>query len=99
MPESQGISERFFNFVSQDAHFFTSAFVVFASGVFFGWGVMTGVFILGVTYDVWHEFFYDPVHENAATRGSDFEDFAFLLAGDLFGVSMWRLAWWLGKIL
>jgi hypothetical protein len=95
---SDGIDPAFFNQVSQFAHFFTSAFLVFSAGVFFGWGVMTAVFVLCVSYAAWHEFWYDPRYENAATRGSDLEDFAFLVSGDLIGVAMWRLAEWVGRL-
>jgi hypothetical protein len=85
------ISARFFNFVAQDAHFFTTAFITFVMAVFFRkrgeWIAAVG----GVLYAAFHEFWYDPRYENAATRGSDVQDFCFLVLGVLFAVLLYHL--------
>ena len=57
------IDPKFFNFVSQIAHFFSTYAIVC------------------VVYAALHEFWYDPRYENPVTRGSDLEDFLFLVAG------------------
>jgi hypothetical protein len=85
-----GIDPKFFDQVSQFAHFFT----MFALAIVCGlagplvhlrlWGVFIG---LGLCL-IWasgHEFWYDPKYENAATRGSDLEDFCFLMMGGVSG--------------
>lgn len=75
------IDPKFFNFVAQVAHFFTTYGIVLTFGKFWHW---TGIAIaspLCVAYAALHEFWWDPRHENAVTRGSDLEDFAFLIAG------------------
>jgi hypothetical protein len=75
------IDPNFFNLVSQIAHFFTTYGLVLTVGKFLGW---KGIIIAGVLCAIYagaHEFWYDPKHESPLTRGSDVEDFAFLVAG------------------
>jgi hypothetical protein len=43
-------------------------------------------FVLCLVYAGVHEFFWDPKEENAATRGSDLQDFCFLALGSGVGV-------------
>jgi hypothetical protein len=83
------IDPRDFNRNSQIAHFFTMAFLNTVWSYFW---LITGhpvVAVSGVVpsmaYGVIHEFWYDPRFENKATRGSDLEDFGFLMVGMLTG--------------
>jgi hypothetical protein len=91
------ISPAFFNEVSQFAHTGVVGYIYLAIGHvaqrrgFFHWswyGVLIGV---GVALAAWKEGYYDVHHENAATRGSGLEDFAFYMVGILIAV----LALWL----
>ena len=41
--------------------------------------------VVYITYAAIHEFYWDSRHENAATRGSDLKDFAYLVAGGISG--------------
>jgi VanZ family protein len=83
------IDPKFFNVVAQIAHFgamytVTNIFSV-VSGRFLHhrWaGLILGI-VACVSYATWHEFFWDPTHENAATRGSGLEDFIFLVLGSV----------------
>jgi hypothetical protein len=80
------ISPAFFNFVSQAAHCATTyaiTFTVYAKWGFDGWIISA---ILVLIYAAIHEFIWDPREENAATRGSDVEDFSFLVAGPLLAL-------------
>lgn len=84
------IDPKFFNSVSQYAHFGMMFFVtVFSGTVSALWyhpyaGILVG--FLGCTlYALIHEFWYDPQFENAETRGSDLEDFVFLMLGSCAG--------------
>ena len=82
---SNAIDPRFFNLVSQIAHFFTTYGLTFTAWMF-KWQVGIGVALSCVAYAALHEFWYDPRYENPATRGSDFEDFFWLIFGTLAGV-------------
>ncbi len=85
-----GIDPKFFDQVSQFAHFFTMYSLALTLGLI---GKRTGhaliCFALSVvvyiTYAAIHEFYWDPRHENEATRGSDLKDFVFLVAGGISG--------------
>jgi len=80
-PGENVIDPEFFNFVAQVAHFFATYGIVLTFGKFWHW---TGVAVaapLCVAYAAIHEFWYDPRYENPVTRGSDLEDFLFLIAG------------------
>ena len=80
-PGENVIDPEFFNSVAQIAHFFATYGIVLTFGKFWHW---TGVAVaapLCVAYAAIHEFWYDPRYENAVTRGSDLEDFLFLVAG------------------
>lgn len=85
-----GIDPRFFDLVSQFAHFFTMYSLALTLGLI---GKRTGHALLYValsavvyiTYAAIHEFHWDPRHENAATRGSNLKDFAFLVVGGISG--------------
>ena len=80
-PGQDVIDPKFFNLVSQIAHFFTTYAVTFTVGKFLGWrGIAVAGAIL-VIYAAAHEFWYDPKYENPLTRGSDLEDFLFLVGG------------------
>jgi hypothetical protein len=97
-PGNGGISEKFFNYVSQMAHWAAMAFGSLTLALFFGW---TGVIVsnvLGVTYAAWHEFYWDPHHEDPETRGSDVEDFLFLLLGLAIGDVVYVLAMFFGRL-
>jgi hypothetical protein len=75
------IDPKFFNLVSQIAHFSTMYGIVLSFGKFWHW---TGIIVaapLCLAYAAVHEFWYDPRYENPITRGSDLEDFLFLFAG------------------
>jgi len=77
------IDPKFFNEVAQTAHFFTTYAISFTCAMKWGWKGWV-VATIGIwIYAVWHEFFYDPRKENAATRGSDLEDFIWLVSGPL----------------
>lgn len=84
------IDPKFFNQVAQCAHFGMMYFAVTMCaliGRFFGhyWiGVCVGG-AFDLCYGIWHEFFWDPTHENAVTRGSDVEDFIWLEVGNVTG--------------
>jgi VanZ family protein len=89
---SNEIDPEFFNQVAQMAHFGMMYFVMtmcclLGHSLLHKWwvGIVIGV-VLNLSYATWHEFFWDPVHENPATRGSDIEDFAWLVAGGTAGV-------------
>jgi len=75
------IDPKFFNFVSQIAHFFATYGIVLTAGKFWHWTGIEIVAPLCVAYAAVHEFWYDPRYENPVTRGSDLEDFLFLVAG------------------
>ena len=80
-PGENVIDPKFFNFVSQIAHFFATYGIVLTLGKFWHWtGIAVGA-ALCVVYAAVHEFWYDPRYENPVTRGSDLEDFLFLVAG------------------
>jgi uncharacterized membrane protein YphA (DoxX/SURF4 family) len=75
------VDPKFFNLIAQIAHFSATYGIVLSSGKFWHW---KGVFVaaaLCVAYAAVHEFWYDPRYENPVTRGSDLEDFLFLIAG------------------
>lgn len=88
--QEAGIDPKFFDLISQIAHFFTMYSLALTLGLI---GKRTGHMLLFLTlsmvvyiaYAAIHEFYWDPRHENAATRGSDLKDFAFLIAGGLSG--------------
>ena len=92
---NEGIDPKFFNLVAQIAHFgaWFAVMIVCATisnKLHHQWiGVIVAV-CANIPYATWHEFFWDPVHENAATRGSDLEDFGFLLLGGLAGFLVYR---------
>jgi VanZ family protein len=87
------IDPKFFNMVSQFAHFWTM-FGITTITMKIGKHTHHVLFftivplVLQVIYAAWHEFWYDPTHENPATRGSDLEDFAFLVGGALMGIAV-----------
>jgi hypothetical protein len=97
-PGNGGISEKFFDYVSQMAHWATMAFGSLSLALFFGLpGVVVGNFV-GIAYAGWHEFYWDPRHENAETRGSDIRDFVFLLLGLAIGDIVYAVAVILGRL-
>jgi hypothetical protein len=86
MAKQEYIDPEFFNTVSQFAHFgmmftVTTIVVLLANAMNHMLRGMYLSFLLCLVYSVLHEFWWDPTHENKLTRGSDFEDFAFLMAG------------------
>ena len=83
--QASGINPTFFDQVAQIAHFFTTYGITFTFGVFGGWKWLLAAFIGSMIYAGVHEFWWDPREENAATRGSDLQDFCFLTAGALVG--------------
>lgn len=68
------ISDKEFNFVSQNAHMLAGALVVFVSGSLFPREMW---FILGlfVVLTAWKEFYYDEHYESVEVRGSNLQDF------------------------
>jgi hypothetical protein len=80
------IDAGFWNFVAQCAHFSTTYALTLTAMLFtkmqskHRWMVVFGSILL---YAGVHEFILDPIYENAATRGSDLEDFCFLVAGSV----------------
>lgn len=91
------ISPTFFNEVAQIAHF-SATYALTLSLMLFStvrqkrrWLI---VFLLIVAYAAFHEGYWDPHHENPATRGSDVEDFLFLVSGSVVAelVAFWRLS-------
>ena len=82
------IDPKFFNTVAQFAHFgmmftvTTICITVFSllHHRFIG-EIVGGVGCL--IYAAIHEFIWDPREENAVTRGSDLQDFIFLVAGSM----------------
>jgi hypothetical protein len=88
----RAINPKFFNSVSQIAHFFTMYGICFTLSVFWGWKGLT-VGLVGCTvYALIHEFWYDPRYENTETRGSDLQDFVFLEFGQVVAVLSFLLA-------
>jgi hypothetical protein len=97
-PVPNGIDPAFFNQVAQFAHFGTMFSIAITLAIFWGWVGLAVAMVGEVGYASWHEFYYDPRHENSATRGSDLEDFAFLIAGNAVAWSVWAFAHHLGKL-
>jgi hypothetical protein len=91
-PVPNGIDPAFFNQVAQFAHAFTMFGLAVTCAIFAGsLGLIIAV-IFGTIYAALHEFVWDPQEENPATRGSDLEDFGFLL----LGLSVACVVWYLG---
>jgi VanZ family protein len=96
LSEPGGIDPEFFDQVAQIAHFGAWFFLMIFCATFSNhvlqhrWAGVILAVCTNIPYAVWHEFFWDPVHENAATRGSDFEDFCFLLLGGLAGFLVYK---------
>jgi len=97
-PSNGSISEKFFDYVSQMAHWATMAFGSLTLALFFGFPGVVVSNVLGITYAAWHEFYWDPRHENADTRGSDVEDFLFLLLGLAIGDIVYAVGVFLGRL-
>lgn len=87
------IDPKFFNLVSQFAHFFTMYSLTFTIGFLTGPVGLWIAFGLCVAYAAWHEFYWDPRHEDALTRGSDLEDFCFLVGGSVVAVIVYLSSW------
>jgi hypothetical protein len=90
-PGENVIDPKFFNFVAQVAHFFATYGIVFTFGKFWHWTGIAVAAALCVVYAAVHEFWYDPRYENPVTRGSDLEDFLFLVAGVAAAVVVYAL--------
>ena len=82
---SDTIDPNFFNFVAQMSHFFFGAYFILASALLFGQTSVLGAFIILIIGAALKEFIYDANYENAATRGSDTEDFIFYVFGGVVG--------------
>jgi hypothetical protein len=92
------IAPKFFNQVAQIAHVSTMYAINLTLALpllwFHHWIWDIVVVLLCAVYASWHEFIYDPRNENDATRGSDLEDFGFLMLGVLVGQGMaWLLVY------
>jgi hypothetical protein len=93
-PAPNGIDPKFFNEVSQFAHFFAAAtvyltiFLVLLAGHWYTPRRLLLWVIPGVALAAFKEFWYDKHDENAETRGSDLEDFSFYVLGIVYGVSV-----------
>ena len=85
------IDPKFFNLVAQFAHFGMMFFVTVVIGILFlrfdheFVGILVGFLVCSV-YAAVHEFWWDPTHEDPETRGSDLQDFVFLVLGSCAGV-------------
>jgi hypothetical protein len=95
MSDPNAIDPKFFNRVAQFAHvgmMFLVTTVCADLSYKLGHrliGVVVGV--AGCTlYATWHEFIWDPEMENPLTRGSDAEDFCFLITGALSAAVVYR---------
>ena len=80
-PGENVIDPKFFNVVAQIAHFSSMYAIVLSFGKFWHWSGIVIAAPLCIAYAAIHEFWYDPRYENPVTRGSDLEDFAFLVSG------------------
>ncbi|MGA7919065.1 MAG: hypothetical protein WCA38_05285 [Candidatus Acidiferrales bacterium] len=84
---ANSIDPKFFNEVSQFAHFFSAATVYLSFRIVavhlhkFSWKWTWIIVACGVALAAWKEFWYDKHDENKATRGSDLEDFTFYMLG------------------
>jgi len=82
--DNNTINPAFFNFVAQVAHFSATYAITLTLML---WTQVRQkhrwllVFLLILAYACFHEFWYDPRFENVVTRGSDIEDWSFLVAG------------------
>lgn len=90
-PGEDVVDPKFFNFVAQVAHFFATYGIVLTFGKFWHWTGNAVAASLCVVYAAVHEFWYDPRYENPVTRGSDIEDFLFLVAGVAAAVAVYAL--------
>ena len=88
---SSDISPDMFNFVSQQAHWLSTAWITLIGLYFFGPGSFWYTIPVLVVYAAIKEFWYDQQYENAATRGSNLEDFSFYL----LGIVITLICWWL----
>jgi predicted outer membrane lipoprotein len=98
-PVPNGIDPAFFNQVAQFAHFGTMFTLAITCAIFAGKLGLVIAMVFGVIYALWHEFYYDPRNENPATRGSDLEDFGFLLGGLAVAALVWYLGTRYGRII
>ena len=71
-------SDPSFDTVSQSAHVWFGAFVVFVANLFHAPWI--GFFVLAVFAAV-KEFWYDQNYESPEVRGSNFKDFSFYMLG------------------
>ena len=85
------IDPKFFNLVSQFAHFFATFGLTLAAAKFWGWRGIEIVGGLCVLYAALHEFIWAPPMENKLTRGSDVEDFIFLVLGVAVAVGVYAI--------
>ena len=85
------IDPKFFDLVSQFAHFFAMYALTFTAGKFWHWRGIEIVGGLCVLYAAFHEFIWDPLMENKLTRGSDLEDFFFLVLGVAVAVGVYAI--------
>ena len=79
--DSSGISAADFDRNSQFAHFGMAATVYLTLGRFLHGHLFWSLVIMGIIAAAVKEFWWDSHEENAATRGSDLEDFAFYCVG------------------
>jgi hypothetical protein len=86
-----GIDPKFFNQVAQIAHTSTTFGISYLVTTKFGWWGFLASAVGVVAYAAWHEFIHDPEAENAATRGSDLQDFCFLCLGPVIAALMYWL--------
>jgi hypothetical protein len=88
------IDPKFFNEVAQFAHAGVAGLIYLSLAHIamkfdlFKWSWYGALIVIGVAAAGVKEFWYDPHYENVATRGSDFEDFAFYLVGILIAVAV-----------
>jgi hypothetical protein len=81
VPAADAIDPKFFDQVAQIAHIATTFGIAYVAVTKFGWWGLLVATVGILIYASWHEFIHDPEKENAATRGSDLEDFLFLVGG------------------
>jgi hypothetical protein len=86
------IDPKFFNEVSQFAHTGVAGLIYLSIGhiaqahSFFRWAWYGVIIVVGIALAGFKEGYYDPRHENEATRGSGLEDFSFYVFGILIAV-------------
>lgn len=89
MTPSNLISVFTFTVVAQIAHVAATYAISYTAATFHGWRGWRNAAIAVLAYAIPKEFIFDRLYENAATRGSDLEDFLFLMTGLVIAFLTW----------